>query len=160
VCFDDAKTQKSHYYLVKSIRMSNFRRFHDENGELIALVIGSRFEKDGIEFFTPGSFSQQLGYMYHPKGMIIPPHIHNRVDREVQLTQEVLFVRKGRVKVDLFNKKQKFITSVTLESSDVILLASGGHGFTMLEPTEMIEVKQGPYLGDRDKTRFSPSNDD
>jgi mannose-6-phosphate isomerase-like protein (cupin superfamily) len=141
-------------------RMSNVRQFHDENGELIALVIGSRFEKDGIEFFTPGDFSQQLGYMYHDKGVTIPPHIHNRVDREVKLTQEVLFVRKGRVKVDLFDKKQKFLISVTLESGDVILLASGGHGFTMLEPTEMIEVKQGPYLGDRDKTRFSPSNDD
>ena len=139
--------------------MSNVKQFRDENGELIALVIGSRFKKDGIEFFTPGSFSQQLGYMYHQKGIIIPPHIHNRVDRTVQLTQEVLFVRKGRVNVDLFDNKQKFLTSVTLESGDVILLASGGHGFTMLEPTEMIEVKQGPYVGDHDKTRFSPSND-
>jgi hypothetical protein len=24
----------------------------------------------------------------------------------------------------------------------------------MLEPTEIIEVKQGPYAGDADKTRF------
>jgi mannose-6-phosphate isomerase-like protein (cupin superfamily) len=154
------KTQKSHDDFLKDIKMSNFKQFHDENGELIALVIGSRFEKDGIEFFTPANFSQQLAYMYHDIGMVIPPHIHNRVDREVQLTQEVLFVRKGRVRVDLFDKKQKLLTSVTLESGDVILLASGGHGFTMLEPTEMIEVKQGPYLGDRDKTRFSPSHDD
>jgi mannose-6-phosphate isomerase-like protein (cupin superfamily) len=140
--------------------MSSVKQFRDQNGELIALVIGSRFKKDGIEFFTPASFSQQLGYMHHDKGIVIPPHIHNRVDRQVQLTQEVLFVRKGRVNVDLFNKKQKFLTSVTLESGDVILLASGGHGFTMLEPTEMIEVKQGPYLGDHDKTRFSSPNND
>jgi hypothetical protein len=34
------------------------------------------------------------------------------------------------------------------------LLASGGHGFKVLEPLEMIEVKQGPYSGDHDKTRF------
>jgi len=140
--------------------MSNVRQFRDQNGELIALVIGSRFKKEGIEFFTPASFSQQLAYMCHQTGVTISPHVHNRVDRNVQLTQEVLFVRKGRVKVDLFDKKQHFLTSVTLESGDVILLASGGHGFTMLEPTEMIEVKQGPYVGDHDKTRFSPSNDD
>jgi hypothetical protein len=159
-CFDDTKTHKSHDNFLKNIKMSIFEQFHDENGELIALVIGSRFKMNGVEFFTPANFSQQLGYMCHHKGIIIPPHIHNRVDREVQLTQEVLFVRKGLVKVDLFDKKQKFLTSVTLESGDVILLASGGHGFTMLEPTEMIEVKQGPYLGDRDKTLFSPSNDD
>ena len=25
----------------------------------------------------------------------------------------------------------------------------------MLEPTEMIEVKQGPYAGEADKTRFA-----
>ncbi len=131
-------------------------KFYDENDELLALVIGSRYEKDGVEFFTPGNFSQQLGYMYHQKGKVIPPHIHNRVNREIQLTQEVLFVRKGRVKVDFYNTKQTFVASTVLETGDVILLASGGHGFTMLEPTEMIEVKQGPYLGDRDKTRFSP----
>src|SRR5665647_2349050 len=97
--------------------------------------------------------------MYHQKGTVIPPHIHNRVDREVQLTQEVLFVRKGKVKVDFYNNNQTFRASTVLEAGDVILLASGGHGFTMLETTEMIEVKQGPYLGDQDKTRFAPSND-
>jgi len=133
------------------------RRFYDENDELIALVIGSRFEKDGVEFFTPGDFSQQVGYMRHQTGTVIPPHVHNRVNREVHLTQEVLFVRKGRVQVDLYNAKHAFLASTVLEAGDVILLASGGHGFTMLEPTEMIEVKQGPYLGDQDKTRFFPA---
>lgn len=29
-----------------------------------------------------------------------------------------------------------------------------GHGFEILEETEMIEVKQGPYAGEQDKTRF------
>jgi len=38
----------------------------------------------------------------------------------------------------------------------VILLAFGGHGFEMLEATEIIEVKQGPYAGEQDKTRFDP----
>jgi hypothetical protein len=33
----------------------------------------------------------------------------------------------------------------------VILLATGGHGFEVLEEIEMIEVKQGPYAGDQDK---------
>ncbi|MGZ4853386.1 MAG: hypothetical protein ACXV3D_09420 [Halobacteriota archaeon] len=135
-------------------------KFFDENHELIALVISSRYEKEGVEFFTPGNFSQQLGYMSHQKGKVIPPHVHNRVNREVHLTQEVLFVRKGRVKVDFYDNTRTFIASTVLEAGDVILLASGGHGFTMLEPTEMIEVKQGPYLGDRDKTLFSPSGGD
>lgn len=134
-------------------------KFYDKNNELIALVIGSRYEKDGIEFFTPGDFSQQLAYMRHQTGTVIQPHIHNHVERSVQLTQEVLFVRKGKVKVDLYDKERAFVDSVVLTEGDVILLASGGHGFAMLEPTEMIEVKQGPYVGGRDKTRFSPTDE-
>jgi hypothetical protein len=40
----------------------------------------------------------------------------------------------------------------------VILLALGGHGFQVIESVEIIEVKQGPYAGDKDKTRFEPIN--
>jgi len=43
-----------------------------------------------------------------------------------------------------------------LNQGDVALLAYGGHGFEMLEDSEMIEVKQGPYVGEMDKVRFEP----
>ena len=43
-----------------------------------------------------------------------------------------------------------------LYTGDVILLSDGGHGFKMLEPSEIIEVKQGPYCGEMDKVRFEP----
>ncbi len=131
--------------------------YDDENGQLIALVVYSRFEKNGVEFFTPYEFSQQLGYLRLPKGNVIAPHMHNRVDHKTVMTQEVLFIRKGRVKVDLFTTRQTFLASTELEAGDVILLASGGHSLTILEPTEIFEVKQGPYLGDRDKMLFSVS---
>jgi mannose-6-phosphate isomerase-like protein (cupin superfamily) len=130
---------------------------HVKNGEqTLAIVIRSGFRKDGIEFFTPGEYSQQLAYMNRPKGYRIPPHVHNEVHRDVFLTQEVLFIRSGRVAVDFYDNGRRHVCDVVLEQGDVILLASGGHGFTMLEPTEMIEVKQGPYAGERDKTRFEP----
>jgi mannose-6-phosphate isomerase-like protein (cupin superfamily) len=72
------------------------------------------------------------------------------------MTQEVLFIRSGRVMVDFYDQERAHVCDVVLEAGDVILLAAGGHGFTMLEPSEMIEVKQGPYAGDMDKTRFDP----
>ena len=124
--------------------------------ELIAIIIKSSFRKNGIEFFTPPDFSQQLAYMNRPASYRIEPHIHNKVKREVHFTQEVLFIKSGKVKVDFYNNQRKFVDSQTIEAGDVMLLNSGGHGFTMLEPTEMIEVKQGPYAGDRDKVRFTP----
>lgn len=124
------------------------------NDELLAIIIRSGFEKEGIEFFTPEDFSQQLAYMNRPAGYEIEPHIHNEVTRKVHLTQEVLLIRMGKVKVDFYSQDKVYRESRIIETGDVILLASGGHGFTMIEPTEMIEVKQGPYAGDDDKTRF------
>ena len=124
--------------------------------KLLALIIRSEFHQEGIKFFTPDDFSQQLAYMNRPAGYKIAPHIHNKVQREVFYTQEVLFIKRGKVKIDFYDDQQKYFDTKILTTGDVILLASGGHGFEMLEPTEMIEVKQGPFAGEHDKTRFEP----
>lgn len=121
-----------------------------------SLIIKSSFSKEGICFFTPNELSQQLAYMHHPEGKIIQPHVHNPVPREVHYTQEVLLIKKGKLRVDFYSENQEYLESRILETGDVILLATGGHGFEMLEETEMFEVKQGPYAGDADKTRFNP----
>jgi len=128
--------------------------------EIYAIIIPSDFstETEKIEFFTPGDFSQQLGYMKRPEKYIIKPHLHNRVQREVHLTNEVLFIKSGKVRVDFYDHDKKYFESQILNKGDVILLAFGGHGFEMLEKSEIIEVKQGPYVGDEDKVRFDPSN--
>lgn len=123
---------------------------------LLALILRAGHRADGIEFFTPDDFSQQLGYMNRAKGYVIPPHVHNPVTREVQYTKEVLFIKSGRLRVDFYDDERNYLESRILAAGDVILLAYGGHGFEMLERTEMIEVKQGPYAGDADKTRFDP----
>jgi mannose-6-phosphate isomerase-like protein (cupin superfamily) len=123
---------------------------------LLALILRANHRADGIEFFTPDDFSQQLGYMNRAKGYVIPPHVHNPVTREVQYTKEVLFIKSGRLRVDFYDNDRNYLESRILAAGDVILLAYGGHGFEMLEQTEMIEVKQGPYAGDADKTRFDP----
>ena len=124
-------------------------------GKTLGLVLRSDFEQEGIHFFTPGDFSQQLAYMKRPAGYVIDPHVHNIVPRSVDLTQEVLFIKKGKVRVDFYGQDQTYLESRVLNAGDVILLAHGGHGFTMLEPSEIIEVKQGPYAGEQDKVRFT-----
>ena len=129
----------------------------EHQGITLAMIIRAGFRKDGIEFFTPNDYSQQLAYMNRPQGYRIVPHVHNEVHRDVFMTLEVLFIKSGRVKVDFYDARRHPVCDVVLAAGDVILLAAGGHGFTMLEPTEMIEVKQGPYAGDRDKTRFDPA---
>jgi len=122
--------------------------------EPIALIVRASFDEPGLHFLTPHAFSQQLAVMRHPKGKSIAPHVHNLVSRQVLYTQEVIWIRKGRVKIDLFNSGRKLLCSPILETGDLILLCGGGHAFEMLEETTMVEVKQGPYAGDSDKSRF------
>jgi mannose-6-phosphate isomerase-like protein (cupin superfamily) len=127
--------------------------------EPIALIVRKGFDEPGIHFFTPPNFSQQVACMTHAKGKKIEPHLHNMIARQVLYTQEVLFMRRGKVKVHLYSSRKEYIGSRTLESGDMILLCGGGHSFEMLEETSMIEVKQGPYAGDEDKTRFEEHHD-
>lgn len=124
------------------------------NGTLLSIIIRTSFNKPGVSFFTPNDLSQQLAYMHHPAGKVIQPHVHNPVPREVHFTQEVLFIKRGKLQVDFYDDHQTYLESRILHAGDVILLATDGHGFSVLEEIEMIEVKQGPYAGDQDKTRF------
>jgi len=121
------------------------------DGDLLALIVRSTFREPGVHFFTPGHLSQQLGYMRHPAGHVIGAHVHNPVPRDVVHTSEVLLLRRGRLRVDFYTTAGTYLESRVLEAGDVILLASGGHGFEVLDEVEMIEVKQGPYAGDADK---------
>ena len=124
--------------------------------KLLSVIIRSSYQSDGIEFFTPDDFSQQLAYMNRAKDYVIPPHTHNSVKRDVHFTQEVLVIKSGKVRVDYYDDDRSYLESRVLNQGDVVLLAYGGHGFEMLEDSEMIEVKQGPYVGEMDKVRFEP----
>ena len=121
----------------------------------LAIIVRSSYANPGIKFFTPNEYSQQLAFMNHPKGKEIQPHVHRKVHREVYYTQETLFIRKGKLRVDFYSDEQKYLENRVLNSGDVILLIKGGHGFKVLEDLEMFEVKQGPYAGDEDKIKFS-----
>lgn len=122
--------------------------------EPIALIIRSTFDQPGIHFLTPANFSQQVAVMRHPAGKRVPPHVHNLVSRQILYTQEVLLIRQGKIRVDLYSSEKKPLGSRVLRAGDVILLCGGGHAIEMLEETSLIEVKQGPYAGEHDKTRF------
>lgn len=128
----------------------------DNDERLLALIVWDTYKEPGITFFTQPEFSQQLAYMRHPAGKIIDAHIHRKVERSVFYTQETLFIKSGKLRVDFYDDDRVYLTSRVLGAGDVLLLICGGHGFEVLEEVQMIEVKQGPYAGDADKTRFSP----
>ena len=125
---------------------------HDD--ELLAIVVPGSYSSSGIRFLTPPNLTQQLGYMAHPAGHDIVPHCHNAVERVVRYTQEVLIIRKGNLRVDFYLSDKTYLKSHVLQAGDIIVLVSGGHGFHVLQDVEMFEIKQGPYAGESDKTRF------
>jgi Mannose-6-phosphate isomerase len=139
--------------------MSKLQMVKKKN-KLLAIIIRNDYDCVGVDFLTPDEYSQQIAYMHHPMGKVIDAHVHNLVHRNVVLTQEVLFVKKGKLRIDFYDDYQDYLESYTLAEGDVILLTSGGHGFKVLEEVEMIEVKQGPYSGDADKIRFAGIEDE
>jgi hypothetical protein len=124
------------------------------NNILYSIIIRSSYSNEGISFFSPNEYSQQLGYMKRAAGYVIPPHVHNIVAREIKLTQEVLYIKNGKVRVDYYDTDKKYLLSKILNKGDVVLLADGGHGFEILDDAEIIEIKQGPYCGELDKVKF------
>lgn len=129
-----------------------------KKSKLLAMIIRNDYDCEGVDFVTPNEYSQQVAYMHHPEGKMIDAHVHNLVHRNVVMTQEVLFIKKGVLRVDFYDEYEDYLESRKLLAGDIILLVSGGHGFEVLEEVEMIEVKQGPYAGDADKRRFDGIN--
>lgn len=126
----------------------------DKKGSTIAIIVYNDYQKDGINFLTPGDFSQQLAFISHKSGKTIGAHAHNVCERDMSLTQETLFIKKGKLRVNFYNDSKNYFDSRILGAGDVVLLAGGGHGFEILEDVDMIEVKQGPYISDDYKNQF------
>jgi|Laugrefa1bdmlbdn_1035148.scaffolds.fasta_scaffold12415_2 mannose-6-phosphate isomerase-like protein (cupin superfamily) len=125
-----------------------------------AIVIRANFRVQGIKFFSPSSYSQQIGLMTRPAGFKVPAHKHNLVERKIHATQEVLFIREGICTVNLFSEENQISESIKLLEGDVILLAHGGHEVIMETECEILEVKQGPYAGENDKTQLFKNGND
>jgi hypothetical protein len=122
---------------------------------ILAIILRKGYHLEGIKFFTPDNFSQQMAFMSRKKGEIIQAHIHNAIKREIFLTQETLIIRRGKLKINFYDREQKYICSRILNQGDIALLCDGGHGFELIKNTEMVEIKQGPYLKKDDKIRFN-----
>lgn len=126
----------------------------EHEGQLLGIIVRRHFREPGTHFFTPDELGQQLGYLRLPEGQVIEPHVHATAPRTVVRTQEVLVILRGRLRVDFYSPGREYLESRILMPLDVILLVAGGHGFEALEPLEMLEVKQGPYLGPAEMVRF------
>lgn len=124
--------------------------------DVIAVIIPAGYCPDKTDFITPPDYKQQIGFIMYKSGESIVPHKHIPMKRSLVGTSEVLLLKSGKVEVDLYSKDKRLVATRVLTQGDIILLVSGGHGFRMMKDTVMVEVKQGPYIGEEEKERFNP----
>ena len=128
--------------------------------KLFALIVRGKYRnRKGITFFSPKYATQQFGYMKHKKGHVIKPHKHKKRLTKILKTTEVILILKGKLRVDFFNQREKYLFSKFLYGKDIIFLLHGGHGFKVIKDIEMIEVKQGPYNASKDKVKFDEADE-
>jgi len=125
-----------------------------EGEDILAIIIKGSYDKEGLSFVTPNEFPLQMGIHIRKKGFIVRPHAHIDIFELKNITaQEIFYLQKGKIKVTVYNNKDKSHSEIIVEEGDTILLA-GGHSMEYLEDSKMIEFKQGPYRGAETEKRY------
>src|SRR3954470_21874743 len=124
------------------------------DGKVFAYVMRDTPGEKKTTFLTPDESIQQVGFVVHAAGAEVRRHYHLPLERSIVGTPEVLVVREGRCRLDVYDDELEPVESLELEEGDIMVMVGGGHGFEMLEDTVLVEVKQGPYMGTQEKKYF------
>tara|TARA_Y100000996_G_scaffold306987_1_gene243799 strand:+ start:207 stop:614 length:408 start_codon:yes stop_codon:yes gene_type:complete len=120
-----------------------------DNGVVLARYIpASSAWENGLSFFSDDEDYIQVGTWGYDKPKELLAHTHNEVHRDVAWTQEVIFVKKGSIKAEIYDLSNKKVQDIICNVGDIIVLLRGAHGYHILEDdTQVLEVKNGPYVG-------------
>jgi hypothetical protein len=127
-----------------------------KSGEtILAKHISSDWD-DGLSFYSNDSDFIQVGTWKYDLNKELQAHIHNEAERKVYRTQEVIYVKRGKVSSRIYDLKENLVEELIIKEGDILILLNGGHGYTILEDgTQVLEIKNGPYLGaDIDRRRI------
>jgi hypothetical protein len=125
-----------------------------QNNVLATILIRRDYQPDGTTFITSPELAQQVGFVVYPAGGMIKRHLHKNVDRKNISSSEALLIREGRLEIDIYDQEKNLLATRELQAGDFVLMVSGGHGFRILEPVVLLEIKLGPYAGAADKELF------
>jgi len=120
---------------------------------LLALVLRKDSFPKGLNFYSDDSQPLQVATWRYEKGKVLKAHAHKKARRVNLYVQELVFVKSGKLRADIYNEKHKKMRSLLLKTGDILITLAGGHGYKVLEEgTEVLEVKNGPYIGlEKDK---------
>lgn len=123
----------------------------DGAGTILGYVFTRGFDEpkpSGVDFLTPPGSPQQVALISHPRRHRVAAHGHHPLFRETVGTPETLVVLKGGCVLRFYTPDGVHLASHVLGPGDVAVLLAGGHDLEAGEHgVELVEVKQGPYLG-------------
>lgn len=118
------------------------------NNTLVAVHI--KDFKDGITPLSDSDQSLQILVHKREKGSHTKAHLHKPTKRETNNLQECLVVLKGKIKIDFYDSNKNVFKTIFIGPHEVVIFMSGGHSVDVDENCEFIEVKNGPFIEDRE----------
>ncbi|MDO8522310.1 MAG: hypothetical protein Q7S08_03420 [bacterium] len=116
-------------------------------GKLVAIRIKSM--PAGSVPMTPPEGAIQVLTLKHKKGASAEPHTHRAHKRVTHTLQECLVVISGLVRVSLYDGKGKAFRRFRVAAGETCVILSGIHGVEYLKNSEVIEIKNGPFIDDK-----------
>ena len=131
-------------------------KIYKHNKQILSIVYKDEDWVKGLNFITPEDMYIQVGSWWYQKGKKLDSHVHNDFIRIATRTQEMTYVKKGSMRVLLYDNNHNYLEDYILEEGDTAVFAYGGHGYEILEDdTQIIESKNGPFIDvETDKTKF------
>lgn len=115
------------------------------------ILIGIKISSvvNGSKPITPADQPLQIVTLKHKKGSYLKAHMHIPKERKTKSLQECLFVKRGKVKIDLYSANKKYLQSFFLKEGQAFLLLAGGYGINVVNDCEVFEFKNGPFVEDK-----------
>jgi hypothetical protein len=119
-----------------------------KDGVIFARIIFNEDWYEGLSFFSKDEEYIQVGTWNYSSGKELAAHMHNQVQRTIFHTQEVLYIKQGKILASVLDMNDELIQTMEIKEGEIIILLNGGHGYKVLEDnTLVLEIKNGPYLG-------------
>ncbi|MDD5043629.1 MAG: hypothetical protein PHD51_03085 [Patescibacteria group bacterium] len=119
-----------------------------EGDLLIAKIIRDQGWPDNLQFYSNDSDFLQVATWNYGAGKHLKAHAHKICERTSDRTNEVLFIKQGKIKGIFYGENDKLISEKELSAGDIVIIYAGGHAYDILEDkTQVLEIKNGPYPG-------------
>lgn len=120
-----------------------------KDGEvLIAKIYRNSDWLENLNFYTTDADFVQVSTWNYNQGKHLKAHGHKITERKSNRTQEVIFVKSGKLKAVFYSENNEIIYEIIMETGDFAIIFAGGHSYDILDDkTQILEIKNGPYLG-------------